>query len=141
MAKNFKNISDAFIDNANLLRLDLHYLGQRYLEKVVSYFMKIIIEDEIWEIAKELKVSNSKEEKKRQASLWKEKKNTWATACLSTIYLREVSAAILVSGLFALTTSAGFTRSVEPMCGSLAPYVFGLVCYTCTWFVRSVCFY
>lgn len=124
MAKNFIDISDTLINDANLSRLDLHILGLGYLQEGVSRFMEVITEDEVQEIAKKPEVFDSKEEKKRQMTLWKEKKDTKAAACLSTGRLRRSSAARPVSGLsipsaFALSGSAEFVMLVP--CSSTLP--------------------
>ena len=59
------DISNTLINNANLLRLDQHILRPGYLEKGVSRFTEVIMEDKVQEIVEELEVSDSKEEKKR----------------------------------------------------------------------------
>lgn len=102
-------------------RLNLYQLWLRYLEKEVSCFIKIIIEDKVQEIAKELEISNSEKEKKRQATLWKEKKHAWTIACRSTSCLYEAFAIVPMSDVFALTTSAESARSTRPMSCSSAP--------------------
>ena len=59
------DISNTFINNADLLRLDLYISRSDYLKEEVSCFTEIIIENKVQEIVKKLKVSDSKEEKKR----------------------------------------------------------------------------
>ena len=63
------DINDTLINDANLLKLDLYISEPGYLEEGVSYFMEVITEDEVQEIAKEPEVSDSKEKKKRRATL------------------------------------------------------------------------
>ena len=65
MAKNFENISNIFINDTNLSKLNLHILRLSYLEEDISYFMKEITKDKVQEIAEKLNVSNFEEEKKR----------------------------------------------------------------------------
>lgn len=107
LAKNFKDISDIFINNANLSKLDLYISGAGYLEEGVSCFTEITIKGKIQEIAEELEISDSKKEKKRQTSLRKEKKDAQAATRLSASGFRGSSTAMLMSDLSALFPSAG----------------------------------
>lgn len=75
MAKNFKDIGDALINNANLSRLDLQISRPDYLEKGISGFIEVMTEDKVQEIAEEPEISNFRKEKKRQTTIWKEKKD------------------------------------------------------------------
>ncbi len=87
------------------------------------------MEDEGREIAEELEVSNSKEEKKKQATLRKEKRKARAAARLSASCLRESSAAGPVSGLSApspvpvpgLSAPSASAPSAVPVPGTSAP--------------------
>ena len=58
------DISNTFINNTNLLILNLYISGPGYLEEGVSCFTEIIMENKVQEIAEKPKVSNFKEEKK-----------------------------------------------------------------------------
>lgn len=61
---NFKNISNVFINDTNLSKIDLYVLVVGYLEEVFC-FIDISTNDNIEEIAKETEDSDSKEEKKK----------------------------------------------------------------------------
>ena len=100
------DISDTFINNTNLLRLHLHILGLNYLEEGVSQFMEVITEDKVQKIVEKRKVSNSKEEKKRWATLQKEKRDARAAARLSASRFHRFSIAGLVSDSSATFASA-----------------------------------
>lgn len=65
MAKNFKKISNAFIDDTNLSKIDLHISVPGYLKEEISHFIEISTKDNIEKVAQEVKVSDSKEDKKR----------------------------------------------------------------------------
>ena len=54
----------------------LLYFWVKLLKKKAFCFMKVIIKDDIQEIAKELKIFNSKKEKKRYNILQKKKRDT-----------------------------------------------------------------
>ncbi len=112
MAKNFKDISDTPINDTDLSRLDLHILGRSYLKEGISRFTEVTTEDKVQEIAEKPEVSNSQEEKKRRATLQKEKKNTRTTACLSAGCLRKSSATVLVSNMSALSASSESSKFV-----------------------------
>ncbi len=102
------------------------------MEEGASRFTEVITEDKVQEIAEEPEVSDSEEEKKRQATLWKEKRDTRTATCFSASRLHRSSAARLVSGLStpfsvpvpsssAPSPSAGFARSAGPVSGLSAP--------------------
>lgn len=71
--KNLKDISNVLNNDINLSKLDLYILGLGYLEKRVSRFIKVIMEDNVQEIAKQSEIFDSKAEQKRQITLQKEK--------------------------------------------------------------------
>lgn len=98
-------------------RLDLHILGPDYLEIGVSCFTQVITEDKVQEIAGESGVCDSKEKKKRQATLRKEKRDAQSAVCFSASYLRKSSAAVLVFNLSTQSASAGSARSAQPISG------------------------
>lgn len=60
----FKEISNAIINNVNLLKINLHILVPKYLKKKISCFIKVLTKDNIKKIAKKSKVTNSQKEKK-----------------------------------------------------------------------------
>lgn len=67
MAKNFNDISNNHIDNEKLKWLELHILGVDYLEESLSYYTKILIEDnnKVEADTKKLEsISNFKKKKK-----------------------------------------------------------------------------
>ncbi len=114
------------IDDTDLLRMEVYILGPGYFDEGASCSMEIITEDKVQEIAKKLEVSDFKEEEKRRATLWKEKRDTRATAHLSAYCFRGSSAAgpvsgssapspVLVPDSFAPSTSAGSVESVGPI--------------------------
>ena len=78
MAKNFNDINSNFINNSDLLKLNLQILILDYLEKKTFCFIKVVIKDKNKknENIKELKIFNSKKEKNIQRILWKDKRNT-----------------------------------------------------------------
>ena len=59
------DISDTFINDADLSRLDLYISEPDYLEEEVSCFTEVITEDKVQEIAEKPEIFNSEEEKKR----------------------------------------------------------------------------
>lgn len=65
--KNFNDIRDVTINYEKLARLKHHILDIDYIEKNSSYFAKMLSENkkEVEVNAKKVKVSNSKEEKKK----------------------------------------------------------------------------
>lgn len=65
MVKNFKDISDTPINDTDLSKLDHHISGSDYLKEGVFCFTEVITEYKVQDIAKELEVSNSEEEKNR----------------------------------------------------------------------------
>ena len=95
------DISVTLIVNANLSKLDLYVSRPRYFEEKISRFTEILIKDKVQEIEDEPEVSNSKEEKKRQATLRKEERDVLATTRFSASCLHESSTTGLVSGLSA----------------------------------------
>ena len=112
------DISATLINDTNLSRLDLHILGPGYLEEKISSLTEVITEDKIQEITKKPEVSDSKEKKKRQMTLQKEKKDAQAATCLSAGYLRGFFADWPMSGLSVLfisapSASAGFVLPVS----------------------------
>ena len=116
MAKNFKNISNTLIDDADLLRLSLHILGSGYLEDGVSRCIEVITEDEVQEIIREPEVTDSKKKKKRQMTLRKKKRDTRAAVCLSASRFHGPSSTV-VSGFSALSTFARSDESLGPVSG------------------------
>lgn len=66
------------------------------------------MEDKVQEIAEKPEVSDSKKEKKSQATLWKEKNDARTAACFFAGCLHGSSATGLVFGLFAPSGSAPF---------------------------------
>ena len=69
LAKNLDSVSTELIKNKALLRLNMHILATRYLEKGVFHFTKVIKNDkEMIEDGKEAEmVSNSEEETKKKS--------------------------------------------------------------------------
>ena len=89
LAKSYNDISNELIDNAKLLWLNLYILALKYLEKGASRFTELLIEDEGEEKddQAELQVFNLKEEKNKQKTIWKEKRKSRVTACLTIFCL------------------------------------------------------
>ncbi len=77
MAKNFDVFSDDHINDQQLARLELHISGVGYLEKGLSRFTEVLIEDnnEVEITAEEEAVSNCEEEKKIKKNLRKEQRD------------------------------------------------------------------
>ena len=65
MAKSYNNISNELINDAKLLRLNLHILALGYLEKEVSHFIELSTKDKDKEEDDQLEpqISNLKKEK------------------------------------------------------------------------------
>lgn len=80
--------------------------------------------DKVQEIVEELKVSISKEEKKKQVTLRKKKRDARAATLLSTSCFYRSSTTVSVFNLSTLFTSAQSTGSIGPMSGSSAPSAF-----------------
>lgn len=115
------------------------------LEERISCFVEVITKDKVQKIAEELEVSNSKEKKKKQATLRIKKQNAQAAAYFSTGNLCRSFAAEPMSDLSTLSasapststrfaapmphlytssTSAGPVRSAMPMPYLFAPFTF-----------------
>ena len=124
LAKNFIDISDTLINDADLSKLDLYILGPGYLKERIFCFTKVITKDKVQGTAEEPKVSDSKEKKKSRATLQKEKRDTLAVAYLFADRFCRFSAIGPVSGLSSLYASAlsGSARSTMLVLCSSAPY-------------------
>ena len=121
LAKNVIDISKTFINYANLSRPDVYILGPGYLEEKISCFTEVIIKDEIQEIAEEPKISNSKEKKKRLATLRKNKRDVWSAVCFSAGCLHKSFTTRLVSSLFSLSTSTLLATALFASAISIMP--------------------
>ncbi len=84
MAKSFDDIDDGFIDNAELLWLNVYISTLRYLEEGASRFTELSTKDMGEEENEESQFSDSKKEKNKKKILWKEKRESWVAACVAT---------------------------------------------------------
>lgn len=102
------------------------------MKEEVSRFTELIIKDKGWEIAKKLEVFDSKEEKKKQGTLRKEKRDARAAARLFASCLHGSSATgsvfgssapflMPVPGSSVPSASSESAGSAEPIFGSFAP--------------------
>lgn len=105
------DISETFINDANLSKQDLHILRPGYLEKEVSCFTKVITEDKVEQIVEKLEVSDSKEVKKGRETYGKRKK----TPGLPLVFLLVVSVSFPLLGLCLVCWSRQLLLRLVPL--------------------------